>query len=361
MPQLDGLRAFAVTMVFYCHFSAYLPDYLPNFIHWGRLGVILFFVLSGFLITGILLRERRFKDQAGTSALSHFRSFYLRRALRIFPVYYLTVFALAFFQYKPVISYLPIHLAYASNLTGFFGKTDYGYVTHFWSLCVEEQFYLLWPFLIFYIPQRLMPRIIIALILAGPFYKILCLAYGFGWGPATRTPLGCIESLGCGALLAYYRHTHAHQTMEQLKHWGLVLALPVLLTLQILRPTLELSPIGRVSYVSLIDASASLAFCPLLLRACGGASGLWGKILTNPILRYIGKISYGLYIYHLIPKIACQPLLQALNIAPPRPGVVMFVLYWLAAVGIASASWFFIEKPVTRFKNKIPYFSAFRE
>src|SRR5262249_38047027 len=146
IPQLDAIRAIAVILVIIHH---WLPEdswinYTPN----GRLGVNTFFVLSGFLITGILLRARdRLESKPGSSPAHMFRSFYVRRTLRIFPIYYLLLTVLWLLG-DPELHHRPIpYISYTSNFLFFFGEYFPARLAHLWSLAVEEQFYLIWPWL----------------------------------------------------------------------------------------------------------------------------------------------------------------------------------------------------------------------
>jgi len=355
MPQLDSLRAIAVFAVFCGHFS-FIPSYLTRFIHFGRLGVALFFLLSGFLITQILLKEREFKDQNHTSSFSHFRIFYSRRALRIFPIYYLTLFVLALLHYPEVTEHLWVHLAYASNFGMCLMQLSFDRVSHLWSLCVEEQFYLVWPFVILFIPFKKIPYLIVGLILLGPIYKVAGSLYGISWIPLTRNPLGCIETLAGGALLACYRQMKLQKNEDYLKKWGFRLGWPLLIGLQIIRGTRFYSTESyQIIYVTLLDITCALAFLPLLILASNGIKGFWGHILNSSVLRYIGKISYGIYLYHLPLNPVLKQLLPKVGIAPPLPGLTLLLIHFTVVVGIASLSWFLIEKPLITFKRNIPY------
>ena len=142
MPQLDALRALAFVGVAVSHWS---PNFLAGIVPWGT-GVQLFFVLSGFLITGILLRSR--PADLGISMPTALRVFYVRRCLRIFPLYYGVLALCLLFAIGPIATTWPWHVSYLSNL--FYARQGHASPVedpflHLWSLSVEEQFYLLWP------------------------------------------------------------------------------------------------------------------------------------------------------------------------------------------------------------------------
>src|SRR5262245_48027521 len=138
MPHLDGLRALAISAVLVEHFGGKALNALVP-IGAGSIGVNLFFTLSGFLITGILLESFGKGSNWQTTLLN----FYARRFLRLMPIFYVTLFALVLLDIRTLSDSWPWHAAYLSNVHIAFG----GEKTVFWSLAVEEQFYLVWPFL----------------------------------------------------------------------------------------------------------------------------------------------------------------------------------------------------------------------
>lgn len=193
MPQLDGLRAVAVGAVLVHHLlnKSLLPAPLAH-IPWGFAGVRLFFVLSGFLITGILLRARIDADRAGTSPLWVIRQFYARRFLRIFPLYYFVIFAGAIINLPPIREEFWWLVSYLFNFRiaslGWFPEN----VAHFWILAVEEQFYLFWPLLMLFAPRWSLLWLSLTMVAIGPVFRALILGFGL-YAPAlyvtdTRLP-----------------------------------------------------------------------------------------------------------------------------------------------------------------------------
>ncbi len=162
MPQLDGIRAIAAGLVVFSHF--FPPSTVHDATNWGYVGVRLFFVLSGFLITGILLDAR---EITATPRAEILKNFYARRALRIFPIYYLTLFVLIGIGYLVNASEIAAYLTYTANWYIIWHGPDDLQAVHFWSLAVEEQFYVVWPWLILLLPRRyVLPAIIAAICLA---------------------------------------------------------------------------------------------------------------------------------------------------------------------------------------------------
>src|SRR6187402_354046 len=155
------------------------------------MGVRLCFVISGFLITGILLSWR---NQPLGLAL---KTFYRRRALRIFPLFYFVLAAAAVLNIGPVRDTLVWHVSYLSNFYFYLRGDWHGSVSHLWSLAVEEQFYLVWPWLLLCAPARWLRPAIVAMIAVAPVSRLL-----FPHPMDSVLPTSCLDSLGLGALLA---------------------------------------------------------------------------------------------------------------------------------------------------------------
>ena len=151
MPQLDALRTVAVGLVITQHWFQVL---LPPFIKPGLTGVHIFFILSGFLITGILLRMRDGMTQSQNSAFSAFKIYYVRRSIRIFPLYYFIVLCCIVIGVSNFREEWFVYLFYLANFLNppFLGG-------HLWTLAVEEQFYLIWPLVILFMPKKYIPYV----------------------------------------------------------------------------------------------------------------------------------------------------------------------------------------------------------
>src|SRR5665213_1037330 len=171
MPQLDGLRALAVLAVWFEHWGAPPIPGLKYIHELGGLGVFLFFVLSGFLITGILLRGREAIETQGIALREVTRTFYIRRFLRILPVYYVVLFSTAILLPNTRRLFW-WHFTYTTNL--WYGVHWFDYVpgAHFWSLAVEEQFYLAWPWLVLLTPRRFLMKSMIWIAAISAIYRL---------------------------------------------------------------------------------------------------------------------------------------------------------------------------------------------
>ena len=323
LPQLDGLRAVAVSCVMVFHFIPSLDRIAPL----GSIGVRLFFVLSGFLITRILLDLR---TRPVGPAL---RSFYIRRALRIFPLFYLALALSWAMNIGPVRSTIGWHVSYLTNLYLFDRGGWHGSISHLWSLAVEEQFYLVWPWLVLLVPATRLPQMIVAMIAIAPLSRLLV------GGPMTSVlPTSCLDSLGAGALLAF------PAVRASAMRAGSVAGLPLLsVTLG-----LRYAGVATVPLEIALDFGVSLTAAWMVGRAIDGFGGVAGALLIARPITYVGTISYGLYLYHgFMPYILGRhvPGFLELNWA------ARFTLLTAATLAIASISWRFFESPILALKD----------
>ena len=201
--ELDGIRGIAALLVMVLHFFELEPNTGNNIVetlkrlaHFGQTGVTLFFVLSGFLITRILLATKKNKN--------YFKSFYIRRALRIFPLYYL--YLISIFVIVPYFTHnyvsLKLHWTYWIYLQNFAITFNWLHSepTHFWSLAVEEHFYFFWPLLIYFLNQRQLIRVIAVIIIVSLICRILLLNNGYEVFYFTFTNM---DALAIGSLIAF--------------------------------------------------------------------------------------------------------------------------------------------------------------
>jgi peptidoglycan/LPS O-acetylase OafA/YrhL len=216
MRQLDGLRTFAVLAVVWTH---YLPsNYWPFGVYWGGIGVKLFFVLSGFIITRILFKCRQYVILGNQTSLFTIRQFYICRFLRLFPLYYATLTLTALVNIPPVRETIGWHIPYLSNIYFAIRGDWHGSVSHFWSLAVEEQFYLLWPLVILFTPKKILAPTIFFVILSGAFFRLTVTAFGLNEIAIWTLMPSCLDTLGLGSLLAYL--TYRQETFNVSKEKG---------------------------------------------------------------------------------------------------------------------------------------------
>lgn len=347
VPQLDGLRALAVGAVMLHHF---LPDTaLTQRVDWGVLGVRLFFVLSGFLITRILLGQRAGVDDSSQTVGGALKAFYLRRVLRIFPIYYLTVLVMSLAS-ATIRADAPWFLLYLQNLK-FAWDGAYGVAPHFWTLAVEEQFYLLWPALLLLAPRRMLLPGVAALIAAGPLWRMGVLLLEGNEVTARVFTLGCCDTLGLGALLALLAEG-VDDPRPALRPvvWIGVLALPFVFAAHAFER-------GEVAWIVAGDLALGCACVGWVARCVYGSQGerppLDLRLLANPALVFVGKISYGVYVYHFfVPR---QVSRVAARFDWELGQATLAAASVVVSLALAALSWFLLERPLAKLKSRLPY------
>jgi peptidoglycan/LPS O-acetylase OafA/YrhL len=345
MKQLDGLRAFAVIFTMITHFT-WSTHGLLAFIPWGLMGVRLFFVLSGFLITSILLRTRSEENRS-----VELRTFYARRVLRIFPVYYVTIFVAFLLNIHPFRQTVAWHLAYLSNFHQIFLAPPGDPITHLWSLAVEEQFYLVWPCLMLFLPRRYIGKAIIAAICLGPVSRLVGSLLHLH--SVTALPTSCLDTLGMGALLAYLwdpetGHPSAVNRFTGVAFYTGVPAFALLLFVNYLHPDSGI-------LVVLGDLALAFLFVWIVSRAASSFTGPIGSLLEWQPVNYLGRISYGIYILHAFMPGFLFYFVRWTRLPQPVNPWARFILLSGMSIGAAAVSWHFLESPINNLKRYFPY------
>ncbi len=338
-PQLDGLRALAVAAVAWSHWERPYQLGIP----FGA-GVHLFYVLSGFLITRILLDVREQTDR-----VAGLRAFYARRALRIFPAFYLTLVLAWWADVFPVRETFAWHATYLSNVHVFLTQTWPGSISHFWSLAVEEQFYLVWPWLIVFAPRRFLAPTIVIAIAGAPIFRWWLATEGYRENLLGVLTPGSLDSLGMGAFLALLgQRGWRLGSVES----GLSLAgLTVLIVGEGLGGPLP-SPLMAAK-----QTLQAVVFAWLVMRAAAGFGGLPGRVLSAAPVVYTGRISYGIYLVH---GFAGDILLGVGVSSRELPEPWRFIILCTLTFAVAAASWHLIERPINALKGRVPYAPATR-
>jgi peptidoglycan/LPS O-acetylase OafA/YrhL len=387
--RLDGLRGVAILLVMLYHLLRYplartpLDHAVTSVFAMGWSGVDLFFVLSGFLITSILLRSK--------GSARYFRTFYARRAIRILPLYYavLVLYLVIFPRLTPQAEGFWIggadretlwYWLFLSNLhQAFTGNWQHHFLEVTWSLAIEEQFYLVWPWLVAWTSRRRLIQVCAAILVAGLALRAAIVLAG------TPNPIflyaftPCrLDTLAVGALVAALGASEAG--IAWLSRWarpalfgagGLFVAfviavrlhveafvdtggLPAELVAQQQALAFTATPFMQTLGFTLI----ALAFAGLLVRTLGAAPGsVWRRALESRLLVSLGKYSYGLYLLHGLGA----ELGHHLFFPDRYPGgfLVAQAGYWIAAIGcswlLALASWHLLEAPFQRLRRHLPY------
>jgi peptidoglycan/LPS O-acetylase OafA/YrhL len=339
--RLDGLRAFAVGAVMMSH---YVPNEYQLGIPWGEFGVHLFFIISGFLITRIL------RKSMGRPMSRSLLTFYARRFLRIFPLYYFCLLWISLFGWGLDFSATALwHWTYTSNWL-FWSEGQWGSVSHFWSLAVEEQFYLVWPLLFLSVMQDRKGRWMAAMLfLAGLIYRLYVqnttVDDSAFWGIATPA---CLESLGMGAVLAHYWKSCSMRTISRM----------FLVSCLLLFVFIALVHEGHVSGEWRFQAFLLWAVMAIWF-VCRSEKTAIDGFFFHPFVRYLGMISYGLYVWHNFMGIPWHAMANFMGFPEWlefRFGAIIGKS--MLTVLFATATWYGFEKPLLRLKDRFQYSSV---
>jgi peptidoglycan/LPS O-acetylase OafA/YrhL len=359
MPELDVLRGIASLAVFFYHGLYYARDFnlftpLQRQILFafspGQFGVNLFFVLSGFLITGILLDSRTRPD--------YYRRFYVRRALRILPAYYAILLILVLTR-TASNSFLVMSLFYCANLSLIFGiKMSYPVL---WTLAVEEQFYLFWPTVVHRISARWLGIVAGAIVVASPLFRLVC---SLRAQHASAPDSGCsyftwntIDGLAWGALLAIALREFCLGRRVLLRLSVLCLALALIMAV-------IGTPYGILSRQSELGSALqavpwNIGFTGVIGMVLLLGTSRWKSIVTPPVLIFFGNISYGLYMIHQLvfmgySRFVAGVLPMSLGQPNSWPGVwLRMAIVAPVAVGISYLSRRYFEEQFLRLKDKL--------
>src|SRR5882762_6510727 len=351
IPQFDGLRGVAILLVLIGH-SGFL-EALPHagMLEYARFGVDLFFVLSGFLITGILT------DSKGSR--HYFRNFYARRALRIWPLYYLVLFV-AFVVvplFEPAMrptaaGVWPAFVFYVQNIALVHRDTYPFGLGATWSLAVEEQFYLTWPLLVFLLKKRTLAIFSVLLVVVSLSLRLSFHFHGAPLGFVHFFTLSRLDAIALGSLAALWLRspscTFVRWRIRAYQFLGFGVAGTILARILMHRNS------SVVGYTFLAIAFTGLLGISL---TSDSQSSLLGRSLSAGWLRYIGRISYGIYLLHYPLFILWARFVDTLGFyrAHKMAGNLLAFVGQIALATIAaSISWRFFEEPILRLKELFP-------
>lgn len=341
---LNGLRAISIVLVICNHIG--LQTTLFNnlqqikilspfilFLQDGHLGVNIFFVISGFLITSLLIREEAI---AGTISL---RNFYMRRTLRIFPAYYFLLLVYLILQLSGYLFIDNNSWLTAITYTKYFNWDLGWYTSHAWSLSIEEHFYLLWP-LFFVYGKKIKKYFVIGLILAVPFVRLYTWYYPVSW-INDLTIFTRIDAIATGCLLAFYKDSIISKIQSQLIIYFST-AICSLLLLRYLPPYAAKVDLDFI-FVALGITHGTIAnflIAIIVLYTITAKKGLWFSSLNSKVFNYIGILSYSIYLW------------QQLFISPYKHWETTFPQNLLFVLLAALFSYYLVEKPFLKLKNK---------
>lgn len=367
ITSLDGWRGLAILFVFFYHYMPVNPiNHMPLDSHnpfavisqFGWCGVDLFFVLSGFLITGILYDTRQ--------SSNFFKTFYARRALRLFPVYFCAILVIAictgFFQGQRDWRLIPFFL-YGANVMmigrhGIHISSPYFSCGHLWSLAVEEQFYSCWPIIVFFVASRKkLAGICLSGIAAAIVFRVLLIHYVWSLTLAVWTAYFLLptrmDSLLAGALLAIgVRGAGYEKWLRPGLLWWVVGAGCAILVFFIAsthsfnHTTIPMASVGFTVLAVTFAAILGLALLPGTIP---------NRIGQNSVLRFFGRYSYGFYIWHELIHPICQTWIGTFE-RYIHPLVLAHMAYMATTLAlftaIAVASYHLLEVRFLKMKSK---------
>lgn len=356
LPQLDGLRGVAITIALINHFvippdRGLLAWVARNVLTMGWIGVDLFFALSGYLITGILLRAKAHPH--------YFRNFFARRVLRIFPLYSLLITIV--FLLSPVLPFGPHgpawpFVTYTSNYWALLHRAGvlptsapYLPLAHAWSLAIEEQFYVTLPFLVLLLEPRALRRVLWAVILLSPVVRFVSISLGVVHDSYFVT-FCRLDVLAMGALIAVGFHERTSSSRSGVRRvvilCGVLTGATILLWLS--RQVSFSKPFFNAAGLTIVDGALALLVYIAVVR---GSARLDGILQRSP-LRALGRISYGVYLIHFPVVLLTQRFLPdwlALKGWGLTLGIA--VISFGGTLALAALSWRFFERPLLGLKR----------
>ena len=332
LPSLDGLRAFSIILVCIGHSAGTVgaPDFLLPFHNLGNFGVKIFFVISGFLITYLLLIEHE-----KTSSID-LKKFYIRRTFRLFPAFYFFIFCIAIAHYLGFIELWEGDLFHASTYTMNYHHERSWWLNHTWSLAVEEQFYLIWPLLLLIFGQLRARIIAIIVIFSVPFIRAL-MWYNFDVPSSamTREFQAVADALATGCALAYF-----YKDGWQIPKWFNSVWFYTIPMAMLLVPLIMMKLAPEWFYIvgqSVVNICVALT----IWRFINVRKGILYRILNCKLAIWIGALSYSLYLWQ-------EPFLNSWV----QEWYACWPLNILLTLIFAIFSYYFIEKPFLKMRKK---------
>lgn len=340
IPALDGMRAISILLVLGAHlkhsdlFSSLLPDYIYFD---GALGVGVFFTISGFLITSLMLKEESNKGKI------NLKNFYIRRFIRLMPIYYMFLIALVVIDYFTIVNIT--WCQYLSSLTytkNFFCSSWID--GHLWSLAVEEQFYLVWPLIFYFVPKKYRIKIAVVLVIIAPIFRVYfyltkqgsLLAFSF------FSHMDCLM-IGCLIAYIYFREHKIIGFLNKLPQGLVRLVAIALIFFSSLTQYLLLFGFFTVPFNKTVQ---SIAIGILIVSYSLQPKGWSYKFLNLKFVTYIGILSYSIYLWQ-------QPLLVPSGFyGKENPMITVFPYSIFVIIIISVFSYEIVEKYFLKLKKR---------
>lgn len=340
LPQLDGLRGIAILAVAFHHFGVHPPPWLD----WGPVGPSIFFVLSGYLITLSLwkLQAARRENPPGFGWL--LAGFHARRIGRLLPV-------IAILLLVGLVAGLPEYregwawcLTFTANLLLVFHNGWIGGLSHFWSLSMQEQFYLLWP-LVLLVPRTYFVHAMLATVASAAVFRFVCIEEGAPDFVRWFLLPGSLDAFATGGLVAWLvRHRRAGFVLS--RTWAIPIGFAAFASLAFSR-YLRFLPDTHPGTAA-VEIFEYFFFGWLLILLVEAPQSRLSKMLGFRPLVFVGTVSYGVFVFHTLVGILFSGFLKSAGLAGFPSPLGRAVLFSLASVAVAAASWYAVEKPLNR-------------
>ncbi len=332
IPSLNGLRALSILFVLIGHIQVANLKRLdaPG----AQIGVNIFFIISGFLITLLLLKE---ESKYGTISL---KSFYIRRIIRIFPVYYFILLVYFILQLCNVFHHTTTSWLTSITYTKYFNFNDLGdwETGHFWSLSVEEHFYFIWPS-VFYFFKKYRTQFAIAIVIIVPFVRLLTdVSVMHLFSRADSLMWGCLFAIYYDNILAYIKTKS--KILLTTPFIVLLGCLVIKRIISVLLPTFEFLEHAVIAFAGSFGTITNICIGLIIIISINYENNLWFRFLNNRVMNYIGVLSYSIYIW--------QQLFfsENLGVFSKLPFNILYI--FIAAI----LSYKFIEQPFLKLKDK---------
>ena len=338
LPQLDGLRGAAILFVIWHHFGLHLPGWFDI----GPIAPSIFFMLSGYLITRSIL-----KRPMGPAQMA---SYHARRLARLLPALYVMLLVGWLAGLDEFRNGLGWHALFATNFQMVANDDWSGSLSHLWSLSVQEQFYFIWP-LILFLPSRLLPGAFLFLFAGAALFRASCLQADssdfFRWFMLPAS----FDAFAAGALVAWLMIRHQGRVLVS-PRWMAAATVSALVCWLVARDLRCLRGTGHMA-IALIDSLETVTLAFLLVILLQNLSAPVVRIFSFKPLVMTGRVSYGVYVWHLMVVYAFGPLLDAVGLTTEAHDIIRCAVLTVASVGVAWLSWIAIERPFLEWTKRL--------
>lgn len=349
--QLDGLRGLAIVAIALHHFGFHPPSWID----WGPVGPSIFFLLSGYLITLSLWKIQASRHEVGGSLVPQLAEFHARRICRLLPPIIVLLVVGAFTGLPEYRETWAWSLTFTTNILLVLQNDWVGSLSHFWSISLQEQFYLLWP-LILLVPRALFPQAMVAAILLAAGFRLACIIGGVPTFARWFFLPGSLDTFAAGGLVAWLV-VHGQAGILQAPRWRIPLFLSALAALAFSR-YLRFLPDSHPGTAA-VEFFESIFFVWLLLCLTAAPESRIARALSCRPLVFVGTVSYGIFIFHSLVGILTLNILAFMGTSDALPGLAKIVLCLLASIAVATASYHFLERPINQAVRRYDFSQPF--